>query len=61
MARRQNPMRAIKAAITRFDEAARSDAFKGAGDPDNYEYIEDEYRRARECLEALIERNLKGT
>ena len=52
-------MRSIKAAITRFDNAAQAYAFKGAADPEDHPAIEHQYEAAKASLVSLIERNLK--
>lgn len=52
-------MRAISAAIDKFDQAAQAYAFKGAAHPEDQPAIQHQYNKARAALEALIERNLK--
>lgn len=52
-------MRSIKAAITRFDNAAQAFAFKGAAHPDDWSAIEHQYEAAKANLVSIIERNLK--
>ena len=52
----RDPMIAIKAAITRFDNAAQEYAFRGAAHPEDRSEIKEEYVRARESLERMIAR-----
>lgn len=52
-------MRHIKAAITRFDNAAQAYAFKGSAHPEDWPAIEHQYEAAKSSLISLIERNLK--
>lgn len=52
-------MTSIKAAITRFDNAAQEYAFKGSFHPDDREIAEQRYAVTREMLEKMIERMLK--
>ena len=52
-------MRAIRAAINKFDAAAQELAFKGSAHPDDQPAIVHQYEKARAALETLIERNLK--
>ena len=44
----------IKAAISRFEQAAQDYAFKGSAHPDDWDYIERKYERTRANLEAVI-------
>lgn len=54
-------MSKIKAAITRFDNAAQNYAFKGSAHPDEWQDIENTYIKARERLERLIAETIAMT
>lgn len=48
---RSSSMKAFK----RFEEAAFEMAWRGGGDPDFYEAIEDEFKAAKKALKETIE------
>ena len=49
----------IARAIARLDRACHCYAWRGSGDPDDYEAIEEEYERARQLLDATIARTIR--